>query len=325
MRNRMLKGDYKLIKKEIDYLNDRYSDLRTQMTSMVQYGPVPNIIYERMIDINNRLPAAQYELDIAKAQIVNEKNYIESLVKAGKMSNSEAIENINLYNKLISKFESPDCNVDNIINKGYELLKQNLSENSPTTVIDNATTVEPTKTTNAPISSEPEVYIQNRNKILTLRIRLVMRDLREAHKQQNTLQSELNMKAKLPKDEISNNSEEIKIRLDCIKEEVIPKLEKTRNFFSVRIQFEKYNIKALEREGKMTSLEAEKYINKLDQLSNEFKDLMKLDDNERQKRDLPKLSEKLESIALKIKHQSITPEIKPLEKANTLLDTQQRL
>ena len=128
-----------------------------------------------------------------------------------------------------------------------------------------------------------------------------MSQLKEVRRQKNTLESHLDMKVP------PNNIEDIKGELDYLKNTLIPSLEFERNLDETHILIEKYYIKALVKEGKMSPLEATPFLNEYEELFKKFEDPRKHYDNRRKKRDLSlkqSLSEKLVSTATDNKEKS---------------------
>ncbi|WP_208595921.1 mucin-like protein [Enterococcus villorum] len=401
-RNFILEYRFNKVMKEMSALRDQIYEINYYLDLLGPLEVDSRLNFVTLIDDikNNQIPPVEYERDFVQSQIINEKNYLESLANEGKMSSLEIEEFINSYNKLINRFENPNCNFDNVIDKGYALLKQGFSEKTSTTVTSNttqesptpinatttesptttitattteiptttinatttefptttinattteiptttinatttefptttinatttesptttinATTIEspttaintatpeiPTTTTNVttterPIAIEcptiykPEAYIQKRNELLALRFNLTMSQLKEVRRQKNTLESHLDMKVP------PNNIEDIKGELDYLKNTLIPSLEFERNLDETHILIEKYYIKALVKEGKMSPLEATPFLNEYEELFKKFEDPRKHYDNRRKKRDLSlkqSLSEKLVSTA----------------------------
>ena len=384
-RNFILEYRFNKVMKEMSALRDQIYEINYYLDLLGPLEVDSRLNFVTLIDDikNNQIPPVEYERDFVQSQIINEKNYLESLANEGKMSSLEIEEFINSYNKLINRFENPNCNFDNVIDKGYALLKQGFSEKTSTTVTSNttqesptpinatttesptttitattteiptttinatttefptttinatttesptttinATTIEspttaintatpeiPTTTTNVttterPIAIEcptiykPEAYIQKRNELLALRFNLTMSQLKEVRRQKNTLESHLDMKVP------PNNIEDIKGELDYLKNTLIPSLEFERNLDETHILIEKYYIKALVKEGKMSPLEATPFLNEYEELFKKFEDPRKHYDNRRKKRDLSlkqSLSEKLVSTATDNKEKS---------------------
>ena len=199
------------------------------------------------------------------------KIIVSSLVKEGKISAVEAEEFINRYNGLMDKYKQPipDINMDNIT----------------TTTERTATT-----TTEIPTLSTSETYIGRRNKILELKLDMVIQEITYLNNKTNDIDDMLFFKEQVPELSLPNSIEVLRAQRDEIRGELLPTLVDQRDFVQYQIMNEKDSIEPLVKEGKMSAVEAEKYRNEYNKLIDKFEVPVNVFghefDNIRKKRDL---------------------------------------
>ncbi|MGN8983035.1 hypothetical protein ACTNBL_12185, partial [Enterococcus villorum] len=275
-RNKMLASDFSKVMEEISDLRNHVNGLITEIDLNVSLKKVYPELYKRLpsdedlnakIDDakNNQLPKLAYERDLVQSQIMNEKNYISSLVKEGKINFLEAKEYIKEYDKLINQFEKPvhDFNIYNAREKIDSLVKQSLSKYTSTIAENNKSTPE------EPTISTSETYIRRRNKMLETNLSLTSREARILDRQATDEENDLKMMILETEIKISD-IEERRARIDEIRNNQLPKLDYKRGLAQYRIMNEKNYINSLIKEEKMSTLEAESYLNEYDKLINQF-------------------------------------------------------
>ena len=224
-RNKMLASDFSKVMEEISDLRNHVNGLITQIDLNVSLKKVYPEVYKRLpsdedlnakIDDakNNQLPKLAYERDLVQSQIMNEKNYISSLVKEGKINFLEAKE----YDKLINQFEKPvhDFNIYNAREKIDSLVKQSLSKYTSTIAENNKSTPE------EPTISTSETYIRRRNKMLETDLSLTSREAMYLDRQATDVENYLKMMIQESEIKLSD-IEERRARIDEIRNNQLPK------------------------------------------------------------------------------------------------------
>ncbi|EOH87438.1 hypothetical protein [Enterococcus villorum] len=271
-RNKMLESDLSRVMKEIKYLRDTVdwatsSNLKFNLLERKQnpggYTPIYSDEYlnEKLDDVrNNQLPKVEYERDLVQSQIINEKDYISSLIKEGKINFSVAAECMNKYEKLLNQLEKPihDFNIDNARERIDSLVKQSLSKYTSAIAENNKTTIE------RPPISTPETYIQIRNKMIEKNFYEVKKRTTEIYRHLTDIEFALYAEKQNPK--IDNRIEDLIARRDEIKNNQLPKLDYERGLIQDQIINEKHYINSLIKAGKMSAVEAKEFISKYNEL-----------------------------------------------------------
>ncbi len=290
-RNKELSTDFNRLTQAINHLRGQANELQERLFWNKQF-PGEKLPYNRHdmeadLDhiINDQLPKLEGERTFVQDEIIKEKNYIDSLVKDGKINASKAEAYINEYNEVINNFEESMNHFDNQRNKRERVENPSLSENtlttattpaSPTPAI-NATPEQPTlaktTTTESPTLSIPETYIQRRNKMLELKFDMVMQETKALNEQFLEIDNFFLSKKKAHDFTLSKTNEDLSLRQDNIKDKLLPKLKNETNLLQDQIMNEKNYINSLVKTGEMSSLKAEEDMNEYDKLTNQFEKL----------------------------------------------------
>ncbi|MGN8982709.1 hypothetical protein ACTNBL_10375, partial [Enterococcus villorum] len=151
-RNKDLSTDFNRLTQAINHLRGQANELQERLFWNKQF-PGEKLPYNRHdmeadLDhiINDQLPKLEGERTFVQDEIIKEKNYIDSLVKDGKINASKAEAYINEYNEVINNFEESMNHFDNQRNKRERVENPSLSENTLTTA---TTPASPTPAINA--------------------------------------------------------------------------------------------------------------------------------------------------------------------------------
>ncbi|WP_143352916.1 hypothetical protein [Enterococcus villorum] len=275
-RNKMLISDLNRIMEEINGLRDHVSELINQLNintlvkktnpEAYKFRTSVEVLNAKIDDAKNiQLPKLEYERGLIQSQIMNEKNYISSLVKGGKINFSEAEEYRNEYDKLINQFEKPihDFNIDNAREKIDNLVKQSLSKYTSIIAESNKSTTEKFAI------STSETYIRRRNDMLKRSLSIVRGKEEYLVSQTACLEKNLSLLKTNPETKLSV-IEKQRAQIDEIRNNQLPRLNYERGLVQYQIMNEKNYISSLVKEGKMSDVEAEEYRNEYNKLINQF-------------------------------------------------------